>query len=98
MANYSTLLGGQSAITSAYTNDALANLYPWLPVYYSMCRHTEPTMPLTLPNGRVIPQYEIDDVICKWVYALMDTEMEVLDAIKNTHQELEELVGKYMRR
>ena len=98
VANYSTLLGGQSAITSAYTNDALANLYPWLPVYYSMCRHTEPTMPPTLPNGRVIPQYEIDDVICKWVYALMDTEMEVLDAIKNTHQELEELVGKYMRR
>lgn len=96
IANYSTLLGGQSAVTSAYTNDALANLYPWLPVYHSMCHHTEPTMPPTLQNGRIIPQSEIDDVICKWVYELMDTDMEVLEAIKNTHRELEELVKRYM--
>ena len=96
VANYSTLLGGQSAVTSAYTNDALAELYPWLPVYHSMCQHTEPTMPPMLPNGKVIPQNEIDDVICKWVYNLMETEMEVMDAIKNTHQDLERLVEKYL--
>lgn len=92
VANYSTLLGGQSAITSAYTNDALVDLYPWLSVYQSMCEHAEPTMPPTLPNGKVIPQYEIDDVICKWVYELMEDKVEVLEAIQNTQKDLEELV------
>ena len=39
--------------------------------------------------------YEIDDVICKWVYELM--EMEVMEVIKNTQQDLERLVEKYMK-
>ncbi len=97
VANYSTLLGGQSAITSAYTNDALVDLYPWLPLYHSICQYTEPTLPPTLSNGRVIPQYEIDDVICKWIYKLMETEIQVMEAIKNTHQELEGLAEKYLK-
>ena len=36
VANYLTLLGGQSAITSTYTNDELVKLYPWLPLYLSL--------------------------------------------------------------
>lgn len=95
VAHYSVTLGGQPAITSAYTNDALVDLYPWLQLYHSMYEYAEPMMPPVLQNGKVIPLHEIDDVIAKWVYQLMDTDMEVIDAIKNTHRDLEELVEKY---
>lgn len=96
IANYSTLLGGQSAITSAYTNDELVDLYPWLPVYHSMYQYTQPTIPPTLANGRVVPQYEIDEIVCKWIYELLENSLEIQETITNTHQELEKLINKYL--
>lgn len=95
VASYMTLLGGQPAVTSAYTNDALVELYPWLQLYHSINQYAKPIISPTMPNGKVIPLQEIENVIGKWVYKLLDTDMEVHDAIKNTHQELEELVEKY---
>lgn len=89
IANYSTLLGGQSAISSIYTNDELAELYPWLPVYHSIYASTTPTVPPKMTNNKVIPQYKIDDIVCKWIYQLLETDLEVQKAITNTHRELE---------
>ncbi len=96
IANYSTLLGGQSAITSAYTNDELVDLYPWLPVYHSMYQYTKPTIPPTLPNGKVVPQYEIDEIVCRWIYRLLEDSLEIQDTITNTHRDLKELVNIYL--
>lgn len=96
IANYMTLLGGQPAVTSAYTNDALVELYPWLQLYHSINQYAKPIIPPTLPNGKVIQLHEIEQIIGKWVYELLDSDMEVHEAIKNTHRELEELVEKYM--
>lgn len=94
--NYSTLLGGQSAISSTYTNDELAELYPWLPLYHSIYTSTTPTVPPKLANNRVIPQYEIDEIVCKWIYKLLETDLEIQDAITNTHLELKSLVHHYL--
>lgn len=96
ISNYSTLLGGQSAISSTYTNDELAELYPWLPLYQSIYKYTKPTVPPKLSNNVVIPQHEIDEVVCRWISKLLDYELEIQEAIMETHRELEFLVHTYM--
>ena len=95
--NYSTLLGGHSAIASTYKNDELTELYPWLPLYGSIYESTKPTIPPKLSNGKVIPQYRIDNIVCKWIYKLLETDISVQDTISNTHKELEELVNEYLK-
>lgn len=96
-ANYYTLLGGQTAITSTYTNDELLKLYPWLSLYHSTYKYTNPTVPPVLGNHTYLSQTEIDAVVCKWAYALLDKEIEIQDAISNTRAELEELVERYRK-
>ena len=98
VANYFTLLGGQPAIKSVYTNDELTELYPWLPLYHSIYKYTKPTIPPKLSNNRVVPQYEIDEIVCKWIYKLLETKLEVQEALLNTHQELSQLVEKYLQK
>ena len=97
VANYFALLGGQSAIVSTYTNDELINLYPWLPLYHSTYQYSKPTLPPRLENNKIIPQNEIDSIVCKWIYKLIDEEIDVQEAITSTHQELNVLVQKYKK-
>ncbi len=89
IANYFALLGGQSAITSTYTNDELIKLYPWLPLYHSTYQYTRPTVPPDLGNHTILSQNDIDAIVCRWVYELLDEKIEVQDAIAKTHAELE---------
>jgi multiple sugar transport system substrate-binding protein len=93
--NYFALLGGQSAITSTYTNDELVKLYPWLPLYYSAYQYTKPTATPKLQNNQIIASDRIDAIVCKWVYKMMADEIDVQNAIFNTHKELEEMVKNY---
>lgn len=97
IANYFALLGGQSAITSTYTNDELIKLYPWLPLYHSTYPYTKPTIPPELDNHTILSQNDIDAIVCKWIYKLLDEEIEVQDAIANTHMELEKLAEQHRR-
>ncbi len=95
IANYFALLGGQSAITSTYTNDELIKLYPWLPLYHSTYQYTKPTVPPELEKHTILSQNDIDAIVCRWVYELLDEKIEVQDAIANTHAELEALSAQY---
>ena len=97
IANYLTVLGSQSAIVSTYTNDELIKSYPWLPLYHSTYEYSKPTLPPRLENNKIISQNEIDAIVCNWVYKLIDEEIEVQEAIINTHKELEELVNRYRK-
>lgn len=94
--NYSTLLGGLPATNSTYLNDELAELYPWLPLYHDIYKYTKPTVPPKLSNNKVVPQYEIDEIVCKWIYKLLEGELEVQETITKTHEELETLVEHYL--
>lgn len=95
MSNYFALLGGQTAVTSTYTNDELVKLYPWLPLYYKAYQYTRPqTMPET-PSGHIVPSGKVDRIVCKWAYRLIADEMDMQDAITHTHKELEELIENY---
>lgn len=94
ISNYIALLGGQTAIVSSYTNDELIKLYPWLPLYHSTYQYTKPTIPPKCKN-RIIPQNEVDSIVCKWIYELLDDKLEIQEAITNTHMELENLIHQY---
>ncbi len=94
--NYSTLLGGLPATNSTYLNDELAELYPWLPLYHDIYKYSKPTCPPKLSNNKVVPQYEIDEIVCKWIYKLLEAELEVQEAVTKTHEELETLVERYL--
>ncbi len=98
IANYFALLGGQSAITSTYTNDELVKLYPWLPLYHSTYQYAKPTLPPNLPNHTVLSQNDIDAIVCRWVYELLDEKIQVQDAISNTQADLEALAAHSMKR
>ena len=78
IANYFALLGGQTAITSAYTNDELVKLYPWLPLYHATYQYTKPTLPPEFPDHTVLFQNDIDAVVCRWVYELLDDKLQVV--------------------
>ncbi len=95
IANYYSLLGGQTAITSTYTNDELLKLYPWLSLYHSTYKYTKYIAPPDLGNNTIVSQNEIDAIVCKWFYELLDDKIEVQEAIVNTRIELEQLVERY---
>lgn len=91
-ANYFALLGGQTAITSTYTNDELVNLYPWLPLYYSTYAYTRPVIPPRLKNRKILSQTDIDSAVCEELYAIMDGKQNVQDALAGTKRRLQELL------
>ncbi|NLB55057.1 MAG: extracellular solute-binding protein [Lentisphaerae bacterium] len=94
ISTYFTLLGGQTAISSTYTNDEIIKLYPWFPLYHSTYQYSKPTLPPYLGDHAIISQNDIDATICKWVYKLLDEEIEVSDAIAATTEELNQLVSE----
>lgn len=91
--NYFALLGGQSAISSTYTNDELVKLYPWLPLYRSSYKHCRPMFQAVRRNNQLLSPNEIDNIVCKWVYKIIDGTCEIEEALTRTQEELESLVG-----
>lgn len=94
ISNYFTIMGGQTAISSTYTNDEMVKLYPWLPLYFKTYPSTQPQYHFTFPDGRPMPSKQIDDVLCKWAYQCLIYNMDISTAIAATEQELRELLAK----
>ncbi len=94
-ANYFTLLGGQPAINSIFENDELIKLHPWLPLYHSAYKYTEPIIPPYKNGLPIIPQESIDSEICKYASALIDDKLDVTKAIQKTQESLEKLFLRY---
>ena len=93
--NYFSILGGQPAITSLYTNDELIQLYPWLPLYLDTYRYAKPVAPPVLSGKRVLSDDRIVSIICKWFYEILAGHVEIAQAIHNTQLELEKLRASY---
>ena len=95
VASYMAILGGQSAVKSVYTNDALLDTYPWMRLYHESSQYAGAFIPPTLSNHQVLSLHEIEASINKWIYKILDEDVEVHDAIANTHYELEVISEKY---
>ena len=92
---YFSLLGGQSAITSTYTNDELVSLYPWLPLYHSAYASAKSTVLPPLPNGRIISADQVDAIVCRWAGDMLDGSLTPEEALLHTRQELETLFARF---
>lgn len=90
-ANYFTLLGGQPAINSIFSNDELVKLYPWLPLYRSAYKYTKPVVPPHKKGKQIISQDQIDSILYRWAKELIDDRMDVTQTIQQTQQDLEQL-------
>jgi len=95
ISNYFTIMGGQTAISSTYTNDEMVKLYPWLPLYFKTYPSTQTPYQFTFQDGRPMPSKQIDDILCKWAYKCLIYNMEIPDAIAATEQELAELLAQH---
>lgn len=94
-ANYFTLLGGQPAINSIFTNDELITLYPWLPLYHSAYKYTLPVVPPYKSGRQIISQDRIDAAIFTYAMKLIDDELDIPAAIAKTQEELTALFKRY---
>lgn len=94
ISNYFTLMGGQTAIASTYTNDEMVKLYPWLLQYYKAYPYAEPQYQPAHLAGRPLPAKQMDDILCKWAYRWLLQDISPEDAIAATHLELEQLIAK----
>ena len=94
ISNYFTLMGGQTAIASTYTNDEMVKLYPWLLQYYKAYPYAEPQYQPAYPGGRSLPAKQMDDILCKWAYRCLIQGMDLQEAITATHRELEQLINR----
>lgn len=92
ISNYFTIMGGQTAITSTYTNDELVKLNPWLPLYYRAYSSAQPLPVPVMEDGRTASMEQVDDVLCRWAYEMIRRDMEVQDVIQLTQRDLKELL------
>ena len=93
ISNYFTLMGGQTAIASTYTNDEMVKLYPWLLQYYQAYPYAQPQYHPTLVNGHPLPAIQIDDILCKWAARCFFDGGDISNVIAATHRELEQLIS-----
>ena len=94
MSNYFSMLGTYSAVTSTYTNDELVQLYPWRPLYQEVYPNAAPMLPSISKGKRVISPNDVDDIVCKWLYAMLDGNENIEEILAGTQQELSTLLEK----
>lgn len=94
-ARYITLLGGQPAVNSIFTNDELINLYPWLPLYQSAYKYTVPLVPPYKSGRHIISQDKIDEIVFKHVIELIDNVTDIPATIMKTQEDIETLFRNY---
>ena len=65
----------------------------------SLCRQNIESLEMwarRIIHDQFTQKYEIDEVVCRWISKLLDYELEIQEAITETHRELEFLVHTYM--
>jgi len=92
ISNYFTLMGGQTAIASTYTNDEMVKLYPWLLQYYKAYPYAQPQYQPSYASGQPLPAKQMDDILCKWAYLCFFSGGNPEESIAATHHELEQLI------
>lgn len=92
MSNYFSMLGSYSAVTSTYTNDELVQLYPWRPLYQKVYPYAAPMLPSVRRGSKVLSPNDVDDIICKWLYTLLEGSTDIEAVLAATQEELQALL------
>lgn len=92
MSNYFSMLGTYSAVNSSYTNDELVQLYPWRPLYQEVYPNAKTMLPSICKENKVISPNDVDDIVCKWLYAMLDGNEDIEAILAGTQEELTALL------
>jgi len=94
MSKYFTILDGQSPLKNVYTNDELANHYPWLPLIYKSYPGNMQRKSVRKPDGSLIPITIIEALIYKHVMRILQQNVSTDDAMASLHKELTALLDE----
>ena len=94
MSRYFTLLDGQSPLKSVYTNDELANHYPWLPLIHQTYSGNMQRKSIRLPSNTLIPITKIEVLIYHHVMSIVLENTTVDDAMQQLNDELLNLLAE----
>lgn len=87
MAEFITLLSGQTVMADILENDYILTLYPWLKLFKETWQHTRDFKP-PYNAKTAIYRGDIDMIIGKNMYALLREQISPEDAVMRTSEEL----------
>lgn len=92
---YMTILNGQSAVASAYSNHELLKLYPWMNLtiesFPQACPRTGPYK----PNALVVPQSQLEGILCEAFRQVCAGARPVKDALDEAQVKLKHIFRSY---
>ncbi len=92
MSKYFTILDGQSPLKNVYTNDELANHYPWLPLLFKSFPGNRQRRSLKKSDGSLVPITQIESLIYKHMMHILEKNVSVEDAMSELHKDLVSLL------
>ncbi len=92
MSKYFTILDGQSPLKNVYTNDELANHYPWLPLIYKTYPGNRQRKSVRKPDGSLVPITMIEALIYKHIMNILQQNASIDDAMAALHKDLSALM------
>jgi multiple sugar transport system substrate-binding protein len=88
MSSYFAILDGQSPLKNVYTNDELANHYPWLPLIYKTYSGNKQRKSIQKRDGSLVPITVIETLIYKHIINILHNNISVDDAMSDLNNEL----------
>jgi multiple sugar transport system substrate-binding protein len=88
MSSYFAILDGQSPLKNVYTNDELANHYPWLPLIYKTYSGNKQRRSVQRQDGTLAPITVIEALIYKHIMDILRDNTSVDDAMAALNIEL----------
>ena len=92
MSKYFTILDGQSPLKNVYTNDELANHYPWLPLIYKSYPGNLQRKSLKKSDGTLVAITRIESLIYKYIMLILEKSVSIEDAMLELHKDLVSLM------
>jgi multiple sugar transport system substrate-binding protein len=93
MSKFFAILDGQSPLKNVYTNDELANHYPWLPLIYKTYLGNKQRKSIVKQDGSLVPITVIEALIYRHVMSILRQDASTDDAMAALSDELWELVS-----
>jgi multiple sugar transport system substrate-binding protein len=93
--NHYTILDGQSTLVDVYKNDELLKLYPWLSLVLESFKYCRPRRGPYAPEGRIIPQNDLELIVAKAIYGVVKNKLPVEEALAKAQIEMESLFEEY---
>ncbi len=93
MSKFFAILDGQSPLKNVYTNDELANHYPWLPLIYKTYPGNKQRKSIVKHDGSLVPISEIEALIYEHVMSILHHRVSTEDAMAALSDDLWGLVS-----